>query len=288
MSIFEAARAGAGQLRASGIETPELDAEVLMRHLLGQTQVEYFLHRNEPIPETTLREFEALIAQRIGRVSVAYIVGKREFMDLTFRVGPGVLVPRPETETMVLMAAGWLVYNNRLLARVVDVGTGSGAIAISLCHRAPREYLGEVVGIDSSPRALGWAKENLATLGSHHVPIRFELGHLLAPIDKPVDIVLANLPYLTPEQVAENPDLAAEPIEALVSGLEGLDLIRELLADLGRVLAPDGMAMLEIDPAQSNTLRAEASRCFPEARVLIEQDLSGRDRFLFIDRGVTG
>jgi release factor glutamine methyltransferase len=284
-TIFEVARAGAERLRVAGIETPELDAEVLMRHLLNQTQVEYFLHRNEPIAESTRQEFDALIDQRIERISVAYLVGEREFMGLTFRVGPGVLVPRPETESMVLAVVGWLVYNNRMRARVVDVGTGSGAIAISVCHHVPREHLEEVVAIDNSPRALIWARENLATLGSMNVPVRFVLGHLLDDVEGPVDVILANLPYLKPEQVEGNPDLASEPVEALVSGPEGLDLIRELLADLGRVLAADGMAMLEIDPSQAATLLAEASALFPEARVFIEQDLSNRDRFLSIDRG---
>lgn len=285
VTIFETARAGADRLRDAGLDTPDLDAEVLMRHILSQTQAEYFVHRNEPIAESTRREFEALIDHRIERISVAYLTGKREFMGLTFRVGPGVLVPRPETEAMVEATAGWLFYNERTFATVVDVGTGSGAIAISLCHHAPREYLGEVIAIDNSPRALAWAKENLATLGSKSVSLEFVLGHLLARVEGPVDVVLANLPYLAPEQVEENPDLASEPIEALASGPEGLDLIRELLADLGRVLAPDGMAMLEIDPSQSATLLTEASERFPEARVFIEQDLSNRDRFLSIDRG---
>lgn len=285
VSVFDAIRSGAERLRAAGIDTPELDAEVLMRHLLDQTQVEYFLHRNQPIAETTRHAFEALIDRRIERTSVAYLVGKREFMGLPFRVGPGVLVPRPETEELVTAAAAWITRHERRRATIVDVGTGSGAIAISIGHTLPSGYPATVIAVDNSPHALTWAEENLATLGSGEVSVRFVLGHLLDEVEEPVDVVLANLPYLRPEQVAENPDLAAEPIGALVSGTDGLDLVRELLADLGRVLAPDGMAMLEIDPSQSAMVCAEAGALFPEAKVTVKQDLSGRDRFLTIDRG---
>lgn len=284
-TIADAVRAGADRLRNAGIETPELDAEVLMRHLLNLDRSRYFLERNAAIAESILHEFDALIEHRIERVSVAYLVGQREFMGLTFRVGPGVLVPRPETESMVLFAISWLAYNEKIAATVVDVGTGSGAIAISVCHEAMEGTLGEVIAVDNSPRALAWARENLATLGSRNIFVRFVLGHLLDEISEPVDLVLANLPYLTPDQVNQNPDLASEPPEALVSGNDGLDLIRDLLEDLPRALADDGAAMLEIDPQQSGIVVDLAKSLFPEANVLVEKDLAGLDRFVIIDHG---
>lgn len=282
-SIGEIVRLGANRLREAGIETPELDAEVLMRSLLRIDRSRYFLDRNSPIEESTRREFEALIDHRIERTSVAYLVGEREFYGHTFRVGPGVLVPRPETEAMVEFAIAWLAQNEMMSGTVVDVGTGSGAIAISVAHDAMEGTLGEVIAIDSSPQALAWARENHATLGSRNVFIRFVLGNLLDKIEGPVDLVLANLPYLTPEQVDGNPDLASEPRDALVSGADGLDLIRQLIDDLPRVLAPDGAAMLEIDPDQSTTVVELAQHRFPDANVTIEQDLSRRDRFVVID-----
>jgi release factor glutamine methyltransferase len=282
-SIAEVVRLGAKRLSEAGIETPDLDAEVLMRSLLRIDRARYFLDRHGPIEESTRREFEALINHRIERTSVAYLVGEREFYGHTFRVGPGVLVPRPETEAMVEFAVAWLAQDEAMASTVVDVGTGSGAIAISLAHDALEGTLGEVIAIDSSPRALAWAWENHATLGSRTIPIRFVLGNLLDEIDVPVDLVLANLPYLTPEQVDGNPDLAPEPRDALVSGADGLDLIRELIDDLPRVLAPDGAVMMEIDPAQSSTVVELAQHRFPDANVTIEQDLSRRDRFVIID-----
>jgi release factor glutamine methyltransferase len=280
MTIAEAVRAAARDLAATS-DTPALDAEVLMRHLLGWNRTDYLMNRNELLNDEIGRTFLALIERRKRREPVAYLIGRREFMGLEFHVGPGALVPRPETELLVEWAAAWLTGKRDQVA--IDVGTGSGAIAVSLAHAAPPGSLGRLIAVDPSAEALQWAQRNAAALAPN-AAIEFVPGSLLDEIDEPLDLVLANLPYLTPEQTDGNPDLAAEPRSALVSGEDGLDLIRELLADLPRVLAPDGAAILELDPDQAETVSALARARFPDAHVAIVPDLSDRSRFVTIER----
>jgi len=254
---------------------------VLMRALLGLDRPAFFMRRGDPMPEHLIPRFESMIDRRLRHESVAYIVGEREFFGLPFAVGPGALVPRPETELLVEWAVNWLQHRSEQL--VVDLGTGSGAIAVGVASRVPPGTLRALIAIEPSTDALVWARRNAAELVPH-APIAFLRASLLTALSGPVDLVLANLPYLTPEQVAENPDLTAEPRGALVSGADGLDLIRALLNDLPRVLAPAGAAMLELDPSQAATVADIARMQFPESTVEIVPDLSGRDRFVTIER----
>jgi release factor glutamine methyltransferase len=256
-----------------------------MRYLLGLDRMMFFLKRRDPMPEHLIPDYEEMIDRRLRHDSVAYIVGEREFLGLSFAVGAGALVPRPETELLVEWAVKWL--EDFVLQRAVDVGTGSGAIAIALDKLAPPLSLRWVIGIDPSADALRWARRNRRRLRSLS-RIAFVRGSLLSCLSAPVDLVLANLPYLTPEQVDENPDLASEPRSALVSGEDGLDLIRALLDDLPRVLSHQGAAILELDPAQAETVAGIARVLFPRAKVTILPDLSGRDRFVTIERWHTG
>ncbi|MEZ4495671.1 MAG: peptide chain release factor N(5)-glutamine methyltransferase [Thermomicrobiales bacterium] len=240
------------------------------------------MHRNDRLDPAIAQQFALLIERRAKREPVAYIVGDREFLGLDFAVGPGALVPRPETEQLVEWAAAWLAGKEGMIA--VDVGTGSGAIAIGIARFAPAGSLTRIIAVDPSADALAWARKNAARLAPDGTLIDFVQGSLLDQIAGPVDLVLANLPYLTPEQTDENPDLAMEPRSALVSGADGLDLIRELLGDLPRVLTERGAAILELDPSQAETVAALARAAIPDATVAIVRDLSGRDRFVTIER----
>lgn len=280
-SYQETVRAGANRLRQAGSDTPDLDAEVIMRHLLGWDRTAYLVRRREELDDTIRDAFWALIRRREGREPIAYITGHREFLGLDLAVGPGALVPRPETEQLVEWAADWLKEKRNQTA--VDVGTGSGAIAVGLVRFAPPGSLARMIAVDVSDQALTWARKNIEAI----VPefgVELRQGSLLEPVTESVDLVLANLPYLTPEQLDENPDLADEPASALVSGAEGLDLIRLLIADLPRVLSPSGAAILELDPAQAETVAALARSRFPAAVITILADLSGRSRFVTIER----
>ena len=273
------------RLERTGIDTASLDAEVLMRHLLALDRTGYLLRRNERLPAGIGDQYDTLIEQRLQGASVAYLTGTREFLGMPFAVGPGVLVPRPETELLVEWGATWLKGCLRALA--VDVGTGSGAIAIGLSALAPQESLRGVIAVEPSLDALRWAQMNRDRLAPDK-PIEFVRGNLVSALAGPIDLVLANLPYLTPGQVDENPDLAAEPRSALVSGNDGLDLIRTLLDDLPRVLVTNGAAIFELDPSQADNVAALARATFADATVSILSDLAGLARCVTIERKQKG
>jgi release factor glutamine methyltransferase len=200
---------------------------------------------------------------------------------MAFEVGPGVLVPRPETEHLVSWAISWLREREREHVTVVDVGTGSGAIAISVAEAMGPRWQGRVIASDVSSNALVAAARNRTRLDSHR-RISIVQGSLLSSLRTPVDLILANLPYLRPEQLAENPSLDAEPRLALDGGPDGLDLIRQLLADAPPVLAPGGAIGLEIDPSQRDEVVNLAGRSFPGSDVVVLRDLAGLDRHITI------
>ncbi len=279
-SYQDAIRQAAARLAGAGIESARLDAEVLLRHVLGVDRTRLFMRYPDPIAVDELAAYADLIERRLGGLPVAYLTGLREFMGMDFRVGPGVLVPRPETELLV----EWGLEQTREGGLVVDVGTGSGAIAVSVAALAGDGA--RVIGTDLSTDALTVARENADRLveGSRRERITFREGSLLEPVSGRVDLVLANLPYLTPEQVDGNPDLAAEPRMALDGGPDGLDLVRALMADLPRVLAVGGGVGLEIDPSQQSETERLLRTVFPGRDVRTIHDLAGLARHVVMER----
>ena len=284
-TVSEALRQGRTRLASSRTESPRLDAEVLLRHVLGIDRTALFARLREPIAPTAISEYHRLLEQRALGVPVAYLIGTREFMGLQFTVGPGVLIPRPETELLVEWAIAWLRQRDPNRTTVVDVGTGSGAIALSIATAMGPEWPGHILAVDISAQALSVATWNRNRLDAER-RVRLVHGSLLSWLEEPVDLVLANLPYLRADQIIDNPLLAAEPSLALHGGADGLNLIRELLADVPRVTAPGGAIGLEIDPSQRDEVLALARGAFPGSRLRVLADLGGLDRHVTVETAV--
>lgn len=270
MLTIGAARRAAAVLLAKASETPELDSELLIREVLSVDRTGLFLRERESLGVEDHEAFEALIARRLAGEPVAYILGHKAFRNIELAVDRRVLVPRPETEQLVQIALDW-IRKRPVPLRVVDVGTGSGAIALSLASELPDRDDVEIVATDVSPDVLEVAALNRERLGLAGEVALVE-SHLLDGVGGRFDLILANLPYLRPDQ--RHPSTMHEPDLALYAGDDGFDLYRELIAVLPDRLLPGGLFVGEIDPDQIDMATAHGAA--------IVQDLSGRDRFMVI------
>src|SRR5438094_1555816 len=272
--------AGTAALGAAGIATAVLDADVLLAHVLGVAKETLYAHPDMELSHGAMRRYRELVARRAKGEPVAYLRGFKEFYGLRFTVDPRVLIPRPETETLVDAARE--VIAGRAVT-VADVGTGSGAVAIAI---AAHERSVHVIATDISNDALVVARENTLRNG---VADRIELreGDLLAPIAEPVDLVVANLPYLRDDTlehlVGERTSLAFEPRLAVTAGKDGLELIWRAAADLPRVLAPQGAALFEIDPPFAEQV-AHLLQYSLGGKTRVINDLAGDARVVGITR----
>jgi release factor glutamine methyltransferase len=268
----------ASALKEANIESPRLDAEVLLAHSLGLARSQLHTHLNQGLDAKAEEAFRSLVTRRLQREPVAYITGHKEFFALDLQVDHRVLIPRPETETLVEVALTIARQNN--LSVLAEVGVGSGAIAIALAVNLPSS---QVFAIDSSSDALAVAEENCRR---HHVLDRVVLlhGHLLEPLSEPVGLIVANLPYVSKEELKTlAPDITQyEPLGALDGGIDGLDHIRRLLEQAGPCLSPSGIVCLEIGASQASAVNDLARKEFPEAAVALVRDLAGLDRVVVI------
>jgi release factor glutamine methyltransferase len=263
MRAREAIAAAAARLPG---DSPRLDAELLGAHLIGADRGELLLRRLDE--DIDAAAYEALVARRVAGEPVAYIVGHREFWSLDFRVTPDVLIPRPDSETLVeaaLAAAG-------PRPRVLDLGTGSGCLLLAVLHERPE---GWGVGIDRSPAAAAVAKGNAERLGLAG-RAAFIVGDWTAALHGRFDLVLANPPYIGTGEPLDREVADFEPASALFAGAEGLDDYRRIIPTLHEILTPGGSAHLEIGQAQSDVVMAmgAAAGFVPELR----RDLAGRPR----------
>lgn len=277
-----ATAAAAARLAAAGVDTPRLDAQVLLGHVLGVSRTWLLAHPEAVLSPDEATAFDELVTRRVARHPVAYLTGHREFYGLDFQVDAAVLVPRPETELLVeraiVLARAWHARAGAW-PTVVDLGVGCGAIAVALAVSLPA--LPPIIAVDVSPAALAVARANATRC---HVAgrIDFRPGDLLAPLDQPVDLVLANLPYIPTASIDTlAPEVRSEPRLALDGGPDGLDPFRRLFAQVpGRVTA-GGALLLEIGADQGATLHALAAGLQPDS-LTITPDLAGHDRLLEI------
>ena len=296
-------RNGAATLRDSGSETARLDAELLLAHVLGVGRTSILAQPDIPVGDGSAATFDDLIARRATGEPVAYIRGLKEFYGLAFAVDARALIPRPETETLVGLALARL--QQALVAAprspgadpllVWDVGTGSGAVAVAVaveCRR--RGYASDVrmLATDASEDALTLAVENAVAHGVADA-IEFataDLGHVTVAGggQRRADVLLANLPYIPSADVPGLPVAASfEPRLALDGGRDGLELLGRLLGQLPDVLAPSGVALLEIGADQPTALGEKVSAALPGWRLAIHDDLSGSPRVAELSRAAT-
>jgi release factor glutamine methyltransferase len=271
-----------GILACGGIEEAPLETELLLGFALGLERSMLYASLEEAVPERAQRTMESLVQRRLHREPLAYIVGKREFFGMEFQVRPGVFIPRPETETLVeqavLLAKTRFPQDDLLIA---DIGTGSGALAVSLAKALPST---SVYATDISETALATARANANANGVQD-RITFLQGNLMEPLTRRMNVVVANLPYLRRDRIpCLEPEISRfEPVEALNGGTDGLDLVRRLLRNGPCHLRADGAILLELDPEQMETANNVARDVFPEAHLRSVNDLSGRKRVLVIE-----
>ncbi|MBY0512966.1 MAG: peptide chain release factor N(5)-glutamine methyltransferase [Gemmataceae bacterium] len=240
-------------LAKKGIASPRLEAQVLLAHVLGCPRIELVARSTEVASDEVRAAFRELVKRRVDGWPVAYLTGVKEFYLLKYDVSPAVLIPRPETETLVLEALRLL--KPQTAPAVLDLGTGSGCIAVSVAHQKKDA---RVVAVDVSPDALEVARRNATTHGVAD-RIDFRQGDLFSPVPdgSAFDLVVSNPPYVTPTELAGlAPDVRDhEPRLALDGGPDGLAFYRRIAAAVGAVLKPGGWVLVEIGATQEAAVR---------------------------------
>jgi release factor glutamine methyltransferase len=266
-------------LEGEGVDSPGLDAELLLARVLGANRAKVLAWPDRQLTPKQLTLYRNLVDRRAGREPLAYILGHREFFGLDLRVDHRVLIPRPETEVLVEQALRVARHGQSPL-RIADVGAGSGAVAVALAVHLPEAT---VYALDTSAGAL---EVTAANARRHQVSNQVHClqGHLLEPLPEPVHLIVGNLPYVTAEEWETlAPEIRAyEPRTALLGGADGLDLIRELLATASPHLEPGGAILLEIGANQGMAAMAAAQGQFPDAQVALHQDYAGLDRVVVV------
>ena len=295
-TIEELLLAGVDRLRASGSETPRLDAELLLARAIGTDRSGVLAYPEARVGDGQRATFEADLERRAAGEPVAYIRGFKEFYGLAFSSDARALIPRPETELIVELAEREVMERLTLAPRpvgaqpirVADVGTGSGTIAVALAAALrKRKALGdvEIIATDVSPEALELARENAV---GHGVAdrLRFVEADLLPPVVSfPFDMLLANLPYIPSGDIAGLPIAASfEPRIALDGGIDGLAQIRRLVERLPEVVAEGSTSLLEIGADQGDVVEALVTEQLPRWTCSVARDLSGLPRVARIDR----
>jgi release factor glutamine methyltransferase len=257
-------------LAENNIDDSFLECEILLRYVLGIDRDRLFSDLDADISPSQVEELLQLVERRKRGEPSAYITGHREFFGLDFIINPHVLIPRPETELLVEKAID--LCRTRSISTIADIGTGCGAIAVSLAVNLPSVT---VYATDVSPAALEVAAQNCARFGVKDRIILLQ-GDLLKPLPGPVDMIIANLPYV------RKSDLTAgfEPELALNGGKDGLDKIKILCRQVGGKLLKNGSLLLEIGQGQADAVTAMLRQSFPSALIETDRDLAGIERMI--------
>ena len=273
-------------LAQGDIPDARLEAEMFLTTLFSIPRHRLYAFQEEEISEQHCVLLGQTVERRLTREPLAYILGHKEFYGIDLTVGPGVLIPRPESEFLVEQAL-FLSMTHMEEAELViaEPGTGSGAIAISLAIHLP---MARIYATENSPEAAAVAANNIRR---HNVAHRITLiqGNLLSELPEPANIIVANLPYVRTGNIEGlQPEIQWEPREALDGGADGLDVIRSLLNQAPEKIKDNGVMLLEIDPDQVQPLEELTRTLFPDAAISVQQDLAHLDRYFVVDLAGTG
>lgn len=261
-------------------DTPQLDAQVLLAHVIQRPRTWILAHPDAPLTASQLDSVNQAVLRLKTGEPLPYVLGHWEFFGLDFDITPDVLIPRPETELLVEHAIEFL-QSNLEAQSVADIGTGSGCIAVSLAVHVPELH---VMATDISSKALNIARRNARKFHVEH-QIEFFECNLLPTFEyqtPSLNLICANLPYIPTETLHSLTVFGREPILALDGGADGLDLIQQLIALAPKWLAPGGRMLLEIEASLGASALSLAYDSFSEAEIHLHQDLTGRDRLLEI------
>ena len=274
-TVLEVIQATTAYFEKHSVESARLNIEHLLAHVLGRKRMELYLQFDRPLSDSELAPLRELVRRRVAGEPLQHLLGTVEFLGQTFLSDKRALIPRPETEQLVELILAQKIQPRRIL----EIGVGSGVIALSLAAKFPEAA---VEAVDISPDALDLARQNAEKLGLSE-RIRFHLGHLLNPVEGEFDLIVANLPYIASEVIPTlEREVLHDPLTALDGGADGLALLLEFLPAARAHLR--GLLALEIGHDQSQRLCDELERLhYRDIRPAT--DYQGRNRFLFANHG---
>jgi release factor glutamine methyltransferase len=286
VTVFEALKWASSFLVEHGRD--ENVGEIYLRHLAGLSRSQLLAEQRRSVPQEKWEEFQAGIRKHVGGVPIQYIIGTEEFYGREFVVNEHVLIPRPETEELIYYGVEKIKKLFRTVDKplqAVDVGTGSGAIAVTLKLESDRLPI-EMMAVDISPEALAVAKDNSARLGAD---VRFFEGDLLKPLIEDgmkLDILLSNPPYipLTDRESLSDVVIGHEPELALFGGEDGYDLYKRFMDELPLVMKEKCLIGFEVGVGQGETVADLLRATFPDAETEVVHDINGKDRMVFCER----
>ena len=277
MTVSDCLRLAGKKLTNARISTYQLDGEILLAHTVKCERSLLFAHPEMALNALQHKRFQSLLQKRSHRIPIAYLVGHKEFFNLDFDVGPSVLIPRPDTEILVDCLNNYLSHNAEKVT-VLDIGTGSGCIAISLAHSHPSI---RVFGTDSSLRALSIARRNCKKYGFLK-RIFLSKANLYPGFPKRFDCIVSNPPYLSSKEyttaLKNYPELRFEPKGALIAKENGLTVLHRIIQICALHLSPNGALFLEIGSGQRHSIQEMVKKYLPHSTLAFHKDLAGRTR----------
>ncbi len=281
MNLREIFNSAGETLMRTGSPDAQLEAEVLIRHVLRIDRATFFRDLEQPVTDCDRERLDDLVNRRLNREPLNYITGLREFYGLDFEVSDSVLIPRQETELLVDTVISLARSRPKCEMKICDIGTGSGAIAVSVAVNLPSA---EVMAIDISQRALDIADANRRMHGVYN-RVSLRRGNLLEPVNWKPEIIVCNPPYIRRSDLSLlQPEIQYEPSVALDGGPDGLEVIRGLLRQSSDKVSSTGAILFEIDSSQKDSARMLSREYFPNSEISILDDLSGNSRAILIEK----